>query len=328
MSITTMNILGKLLVLIVLLNSCEKESYEPTETLPLGDASETVSCVYTQKVSGQFEICKTENDSHTTLTDANGLDKWWPKHSTSRGEILFYQSESSREINDFESASLCKLNANNETITLIPEGSFGWDKQGLCNWAHSGNEIVMAAVDSTLGTWQVYITDANGGNPKRITTRDDVDYFDPIFSLNDKKIYCSSIPENEELLNSNIEIMRIDVNSGEEERLTYNNYRDHHPDISPDENFLIYESLIDPDYLSIGKWAIKELNLATSAERIVIEDDNINLFPKYSATQNLIYLTELEIETFQMRATVYNTSTKEKFPVNETEDITMNPDPF
>ena len=325
---TWMKVYWKTLVLLALLSACKKEAINPVDLPSSDDITASISCVYTQKIDGRFEICKSENGTHTVLTKANGLDKWWPKHSASRGETLFYQSDNSRDINDYGSASLWKLGANNESSLVIAQGSYGWDKQGLCNWSYSGNEIAMAAVDSAIGTWQVYITNSNGENPRRITTRDDVDYFDPVFSLDGKKIYCSTIPENEVKLNSNIEIMRVDVASGQEERLTFNNFRDHHPDISPDESSVIYESLIDPDYLSIGKWAIKELDLSTSAEKIIVEDDNINLFPKYSSSEHLIYLTELNIESFQMKATIYNTSTNEKYDVNETENITMNPDPF
>jgi len=323
-----MKVFWKVLVLLVLLNGCEKEPLDNSKAPSIDETTLNISCFYTQKIEGRFEICKSENGKHSTLTKANGKDKWWPKHSALRNETLLYQSDNTRDVNDYASASLWMLDTNHNQTLLIEQGAYGWEMQGLCNWSHSGNEIVMAAVDTAIGRWQVYITDANGEFPRRITTRDDVDYFDPVFSNDDKKVYCSAIPESEPKVNSKIEIMRVDVATGIEERLTYNDHRDHHPDVSPDEKTIIYESLVDPDYLSIGKWVVKELDLSTSSEKIVIEDDNINLFPRYSSVAHLLYLTELNVETFQMQATIYNTSTDEKFNVNDTENITMNPDPF
>ena len=313
---------------IALLAACSKDPIEPVEISSNELSPNVISCIYTQQIDGVLEICKTHNQEHSTLTTSNGKDKWWPKHSPVSNEILFYQSNRTRDINDYSSASLWMINTSGGLEELIPQGAFGWDKQGQCNWSHDGSSTLMAAVDSAIGTWQVYITDANGENPARITKRNEVDYFDPIFNLDDRTILCSTVPEGEDMVNSNIEIVRIDIISGEEERLTFNKFRDHHPDISPDGNTILFESLVDPDYLSIGKWAIKEMNLSSMAEYVLIEDNNINLFPKYSQSGELIYLTELNIETFQMNAVVYSIVNKQKSYVIQTENITMNPDPI
>ena len=114
---------------IVLLAACSKDPIEPLENSSTGLAPSAISCIYTQQIDGVFEICKTYNQEHSTLTPFNGKDKWWPKHSPINNEILFYQSNNARDINDYSSASLWKINTSGGIEELIPQGAFGWDKQ-------------------------------------------------------------------------------------------------------------------------------------------------------------------------------------------------------
>lgn len=257
--------------------------------------------IYTSNASGSFEIWQAIGETHTQLTNDGDADKWWPRYSAESNKILFYSSDLSRDINDYSKASLWVMNTDgSEARELIPLGAFDWKLQGMAEWSFDGNKIVMCAVDPEIGTWQIYITDADGTMPKRISTRDEVDYLDPIFDHEAQQLYCITTPEGAELTDRNYEVFRIDIETGMEERLTNNDRRDNHPHLSPDGKTIVYESLVDPNYLSIGKWALMSLDLSTAAEKELLNDNHINLFPRFSVSGSDLYYTRMNIETVMM----------------------------
>ncbi|MEX2597551.1 MAG: hypothetical protein WEC59_11535 [Salibacteraceae bacterium] len=320
-----------LAICLATLIGCNKDTDFAPPEIPVNDPNEVnpTGFVYASNESGKFEIWSYEAETSRQLTDDDEVDSWWPRYNRNSDKILFYQSKSSRDVNDFENADLMLMNSGGQSVsTLIKSGSYDWSKQGMADWSNDGEQIVLTAVESSIGSWQVYITENQGTNPKRVSQRDDVNYLDPIFSIDDGFIYCSTIPEGEDNKEDNYEIVRIDIVSGNEERLTFNDFSDHHPHISPDGEHIVFESLTEPDYLGIGKWSLRTLDLESRSERNLLNNDFINLFPRYSADGKTVYFNQLNIETFIMNSSKMNLESNEVMSIFDGSYNTMNIDPY
>ena len=110
--------------------------------------------------------------------------------------------------------------------------------------------------------------------------------------------------------------------------MTNNNVSDHHPAVSPDGQHLLYETLADPSYLSIGKWSLIELNLSNFTEETILDDDQINLFPKYDDLGENIYYTRLNVESFLMSGARLNRDDKSSALIVPTDRNSFNVDPY
>lgn len=310
--------------------SCDKEN-DPYVTPP-EDEVETPSAegvVYTSNASGSFDIWKLEGERSDQLTHFNDADAWWPRHSEANASILFYSSKNARDINDYATADLMSMDLDGSNIkTILSAGAHGWEQQGLANWSHDGTQIVIAAVDPSLSRWQIYTCDKDGTNPRRISTRDGVDYLDPIFDMDDQSILCVTVPEGEPNEEANYEVVRLRISDGFEERLTNNGRRDQHPALSPNGTHIAYESLIDTEYLSIGKWALMEVELASGNETPLLENDHINLFPRYTRNGEHLVYTRLNVESFGMTLGRLNRSTGDSKLLVAEESQCMNADPY
>lgn len=316
-----------------LLSGCTKnDQFEaPLINEDLNDLDSPINrgFVYTCNKTGSFEVWKQEGGEHLQITESSTYDAWWPRYCSATDRILYYRSSAGRDINDYEHAELWVMDGDGSNKSLLIKAKDNdWDKQGLADWSPDGSKIVMAAVDSSIGTWQLYLTDANGTNLERVSTRDDVHYLDPVFSPDGESIYFITCPEGSENTDKNFEVYHLELSMGVEERLTFNDYADHHPHPSPDGKHIAYESLIDPNYLAIGKWVIHTLELESSTETILIDDDNINLFPRYAVEGDRVLYSTLSIEHFGMKIASFDLNTGERIMLVDDYYNALNVDPF
>lgn len=288
-------------MLSLVMVSCKKEELPIDVNQSELDPELETGYYYASDETGKFEVWQSEKGELKQVTESQDQDNWWPRISPDQKELLFYRSAAGRDINDYSSAALWKRNLEDGTEQeVFAFGANNWKFQGLANWSHNGEWIVMAASDQELQRWQIYVCNAAGEELRRVSLRDGYDYLDPVFSLDDHTIYCVAVPEDEGPSSENYEIFALDVNTGEEIRLTFNETRDHHPDVSPDGEKLVFESMIDPDYLGIGKWVLKEFNLSTKDESLLLEDNNLNFYPRYSADGKAVFYVGLNVTLFNM----------------------------
>lgn len=319
------------LALLVAFSSCQKE---PLESDSENESTNTPvpaenRILYTSNASGTFQIWQRDGESSVELTDISGQDAWWPKHNAILDQILFYTSENGRDVNDYANASLNVMLTNGRNVkTLIKSGEFGWTQHGLANWSPNGDMMILSAVDSVIGTWQLYLFDPSSKTQERLSQRSSVDYLDPIYAPNGQFVYCISVPEGESNVESNYEVIRVSIADGSELRITNNAQRDQHPAVSPDGSRIAFESLSDEAYLSIGKWVIKEIDLQSAEETVLLEDEHINLFPAYSLEGDNVYFTRLDVESFAMTLGVLERATSESMLLLDDEAHSMNPHPF
>lgn len=289
----------------------------------------TSNYIFTSDEGGKYEIWKFENKELTAITSNSNKDSWWPRMSPDKSLITFYESNLSRNVNDYTSATLHIMNADGtnkkELIELGSENNF--IEQGLANWSHNGDKIVFAALEDSLENWQIYEYEFSTGQINRISKSNSKNYLDPIYSLDDASIYCITTPF--ETMDQNLsEVFEILIENGEEIRLTDNNTRDHHPCLSPDGSNLIFESLVDEAYLSIGKWDIRQYNLTNNTETSIISEEGIRLFPQYSEDGNLIYFTELKIETASLGIGAYEIDSKTFLSLESIGNNALNVSPY
>ena len=169
--------------------------------------------------------------------------------------------------------------------------------------------------------------DAFGNDATSISSRSDVDYLDPVFSPDGRYIYCVSIPEDEDPDSDNYELYSINIATSEEIRLTTNTWRDQRPDVSPDGDWLIFESLVDPEYLSIGKWTINKYNIRSKNVEVVLEEDQLNFHPKI-ISENTIAFIRLDITKLHTGFFLLDLTTLETAPILNEKFNAINIDPY
>jgi Tol biopolymer transport system component len=312
------------LVLIITLNSCD-ESIDPSPIV--SDVSS--SYVFTSDEGEKFEVWKSIDNELTQLTFKEDKDSWWPQVNKQGSSILFYESNQSRTVNDYTSAALQLMNLDGsnkkELISLGSANQFV--QQGLASWSYSGNFIVFSALEVGQEYWQLYELNLNSSELRRISTNYSKNYLDPIYNIDDSRIYCVTNSDSSSADEKN-DVFELELETGAETRITSNNTRDHHPCLSPDGRKLLFESLVDEDYLGIGKWEIRSYDFVSKTESRLIEDENIRLFPHFSSDGNTVYFTELLLETASLGIGAYKIDSQELESLQSNGNNAMNVSPF
>jgi Tol biopolymer transport system component len=307
--------------------SCD-ETIPETDPIPEPiDASSNY--IFTSDEGGKYEVWKFEDKQLIAVTSNSNKDSWWPKMSPDKSTILFYESNLSRNVNDYTSATLFIMNAdgtNKKELIRLGDGN-NFKEQGLANWSKKGDKIVFAALEDSLDKWQIYEYEMSTNQITRISKNDSKNYLDPIYSRDNESVFCITTPI--ETIDQNLtEVFEILIENGEEIRITDNSTRDHHPCLSPDGSVLIFESLVDESYLSIGKWDIKQFDLSSNRESSVISEDGIRLFPQFSEDGNMIYFTELKIETASLAIGVFEIDSKKISSIEAIGNNALNVSPY
>ena len=90
-------------------------------------------------------------------------------------------------------------------------------------------------------TAEIYVMDASGGNPQRLTNNPHADYH-PSWSPDGKQIAFASVREG------NTDIYVMDADGGNEQRLTNNPFYDYSPSWSPDGERIVFTARRDGRY--------------------------------------------------------------------------------
>ena len=110
------------------------------------------------------------------------------------------------------------------------------------SWSPDGEHI--AFVSDRDGNWEIYVMDTDGSNPQRLTNDPHNDR-DPAWSPDSKRIVFSARREGhfrDNLENITYEIYVMDVDGGNEQRLTENRKNDWEPSWSPDGERIAFAS--------------------------------------------------------------------------------------
>ncbi len=254
--------------------------------------------IFASNRTGNLEIWLSDLDgeNEVQLTTNDKYESHWPRVSPDRSKIIFYRAPKGTKENAYDQFSLWLLNLSDQSLKeLIPHGAYGWNAQGVADWSPDGSNIVMAASENK-DRWHLYITDANGKNPNRISKRESV-YIDPSWSPDGSKIVFCAFPADYDGTNLNyLEIFTSDTDGSNEKRLTFDKLRDHNPYWSPNGQWIAFETEVQPLYWLLGKWALRITNVNSGKTAELLNDGHINSLPRWSPDSNQLYFHRLRFK--------------------------------
>ena len=254
--------------------------------------------IFASNRTGNLEIWLSDLDGENAvqLTTDDNYESHWPRVSPDRSKVLFYRTPKGTKENAYNQFSLWQLNLSDQSLKeLIPHGSYGWKTQGVADWSPDGTKIIMAA-SANKDRWHLYITDANGKNPNRISKRESL-YLDPSWSPDGLKIvFCAFPADYDGTKLSYLEIFTFDVDGTNEKRLTFDNLRDHDPYWSPNGQWIAFETEMQPLYWLLGKWALRVTDVSTGNTTELLNDGHINTLPRWSPDSNQLYFHRLRFK--------------------------------
>ena len=290
-----------LLLFILLIAACGRE---PIIT-PIGDAV----LLYNARSAETYEIWKFEDGIETPLVQSNDYDHWWARVVPDKSKFLCYRSPlGGRPDNDYENAELWVFNMDGSGgHKIIDLADYGWRSQGVADWSPDGSKLVMAAEardpnDNDNFHWHLFVTDFNGNNAVRISTRPTL-YADPSWSPDgDKIVYCA-FPEGFNqfdpfLLNLEIHTAELsnDLQLINEQRHTFDELRDHDPYWSPNGRYLAFETIVEAISLSklLGVVDLRMVDLNTNQVQTILHDGNVNTVPSWTADSETVYFHRVD----------------------------------
>lgn len=284
---------------VVLLTPMLQACGSPTAPPAAGIAEELL---FASDRTGVFQIYRLEEEGPVQLTDDSTYDSWWPRASPDGSTIVLYRTavsdrpEVGGANSNYAAASLWSMRADGSGLReLIARGSYGWEAQGVADWSPDGRRLVMAAASAAEdGRWYLFVTDAAGRNPLRVSRRSSL-FLDPSWSPDGRQLVYSAFPEGYEGQDiARTEIHVSDADGGNEQRLTSDGFRDHDPYWAPDGSEIAFETDVDPEYRGVGRWALRAVRPDGTGLRTVLDDGSINTVPRWSGDSSRFYFHRLE----------------------------------
>lgn len=272
----------------------------PSGSSPL--AADTL--VFNSDRSGNHEVytIRTDGSDMRQLTNDATYDSWWARTAPNRQRILFYRTPKGSHDLDYAKTSLWIMNADGtQPYELRPQGTDGWELQGHAEWSPDGAKLVMFG-GSGINP-QIYITDALGKAPRKVTDRGGQN-LDPSWSPDGSKLVFVGCPAAV-CFETNYEIYTITTDGSVTNRLTDNNLRDHDPYYSPDGSRIAWIAEVKPGaYGPVGVWDIFTMAANGSGQKRVINDDQINSKPHWSRDGSWLFFHRFVVGA-NTRSSVY-----------------------
>jgi len=292
-----MKSLPTVILVITILFGCDSTSF-PTVDPPVPEtdpgAHANDGFYFYQNCDGIIDIhrIKPSGEVEAVIEDSSSQD-WWPRVSPDKETILWYKSPLSGDLNNYAEAELWMANPDGSNQRRVLEsGAYGWTEMGVADWSPDGSQLVMAAIDDS-GHYHIFITDAEGRNPRKISQRNSL-FADPSWSPDGTKIVYTAFPEDYVGINFfKLEIHTMDLDGSNEQRLTFDEYRDHDPYYSPDGRQIAFESQHGLVYCLQGSWAVRKVVLESGRVEDVIFDGHLNGVVAWSKDSKHIYFPRL-----------------------------------
>ncbi len=283
--------------LILIFAACEAPEPDDITTPTIRNITVDEIYFYSRR-AGIYNIYKVDNSGvETPIIIDNEHHDWWVRVSPNKQTILWYKSPKNvpenQQYNNYKAAELWMANADGTNPRkVIDLEDYNWTEQGVADWSPDGSQIVMIAEDES-GHFQIYITDAEGKNPQRISQRNSL-YADPSWSPDGSKIVYTAFPEGYIGVNFfKLEVHTMNPDGTDETRLTFDELRDHDPYWSPDGKEIAFES-----QWSLANWAIRKVNLQTGETIDVLKDDKTQSVPRWTQNSQELYFVRFVLGEF------------------------------
>ena len=271
-----------LVLLVVLFNSCDKDStsVEPIIENPIQEEEEDSKLFFSSDKNGHNELYKLQDGKETLLLSDINYDYWWSKVSPDKSKFLIYRSPTNPDKNhdDYQQAELLvvDIDGTNQKV-IIENGKHDWSGQGTARWNKDGSKILMIAeqIVPEGKQWRMVITDEEGNNPQNLS---DWWIIDPNFSIDNSQVVFMAFPENKLSFDlSELELHSADYNAENEsisniKRLTTNFTRDHDPSFSPDGKQIVFSA----GNVSYSNVDIVLYDLESKEESKLVDDASAN----------------------------------------------------
>ncbi|MEK7602902.1 MAG: hypothetical protein AAB459_01480 [Patescibacteria group bacterium] len=233
-------------------------SKQEPSTLTYKDAVQAYGYYYSSDQTGNFEIYMGQNEGKPKqITSDSRYDSWWPRISPDESRLIFYRTPKGVHDQDYSKTSLWLMDTSSggHPTQIIANNAFGWHQHGHAEWSPNGTKLVMFA--GTKINPQLWLTDANGRDPKKITNHGGVN-LDPSWSPDGTKIVYIACPNNV-CLPSDQEVYTIETKTGSRSRITSDDIRDQDPYFSHDGTEIAFLSQMTGASRSkpAGVWEIR-----------------------------------------------------------------------
>ena len=294
-------------ILIIVAASCKPVD----DPVIVEDEMVSDNFLFASDETGKFEVWSHIDGVKEQLTVDNEFNNWWPKINPSNSdEALYISTPADKDIKKISQSDVHITNIKTGLNQIVFDANTSdWTSHATPDWSNDGKMLVMSVKSEQTTRWQILVCDRNGDNQRIISTRASFDYLDPVFAPGDSTIICAVVPEEEVPNSQNYELFEIYLDSNIERRLTFNEVRDQNPVITENGKTVLFESLKDPNYLTIGKWVIDELDMNTGEVETLIENRNLNLSPALGKN-NEIFFVQLDITKFSTGLLKYDRNTK------------------
>jgi Tol biopolymer transport system component len=252
----------------------------PVKVIKGGPSLPTDEMLFDSDRTGNYEIFRM-SDSGTgpaQLTHDARYDSWWPRLSPDRTRVLFYRTPRGTHDRDFTKTSLWEMASDGSSVTeLLPAAAYGWWLQGHVEWSPDEQHLVMFGGSRTNS--QIFVTDANGRNPRQLTHRGGISV-DPSWSPDGQSILFIGCPHSI-CLPHDQEVFRVPMSGGDAIRLTHDGVRDQDPYYSPNGRTLSWLSEVSSRGAQ-GTWDIRFMPADGTDPRRLINDENVNSVPRWT----------------------------------------------
>ena len=262
---------------------------------------------------GTWQVYRKTLSTNTVdaITNNTSYNYWWVEPSPDRTQLLLLRSPktSPHDQFDYENCEMIKCNADgsNQQV-IVADNQYGWVAFGNPHWHPNGNRILMIAQSAnSTAPFYTYTVDANGNNPKVLTSQYSID---ANWAPGGNKITFVGIKlsgfvdlTSFEVFTANYDYTTNALSSIQQ--LTNDVTRDHDPCFSPDGNYIAFSA----SDAALTNADIVTIEVSGNSRKSVLDDAGIHGGPLNWGSDQKIYNHSIYVGTTNFTVNAFNLNT-------------------